>query len=83
MAYLVELEGWLLAHVPGWDTTTVIQLLDNVGQEVPVIHFGDLAAILKHHETSVPDTERRSEAIGAVRGRAGLTLKGTALHGEM
>lgn len=33
--------GFLLAHVPGWDTATVAHLLDHVAQ-VPVIHFGDL-----------------------------------------
>lgn len=38
---LIALEGWLFAHVPGWDTATVVQLLDRLGP-VPVIHFGDL-----------------------------------------
>lgn len=38
---LPEIDGWLFAHVPGWDTTTVVHLLDCVGQ-VPAIHFGDL-----------------------------------------
>lgn len=38
---LPALEGWLFVHVPGWDTATVLLLLDRVGQ-VPVIHFGDL-----------------------------------------
>ena len=33
--------GWLLAHVPGWDTTTVAHLLERVAH-VPVVHFGDL-----------------------------------------
>ena len=33
--------GWLLAHVPGWDTATVAHLLDRVAH-VPVVHFGDL-----------------------------------------
>jgi hypothetical protein len=33
--------GFLLAHVPGWDTATVVHLLDRVAH-VPVIHFGDL-----------------------------------------
>lgn len=33
--------GFLLAHVPGWDTTTVADLLDHVAH-VPVLHFGDL-----------------------------------------
>ncbi len=33
--------GWLLAHVPGWDTATVAHLLALVAH-VPVVHFGDL-----------------------------------------
>lgn len=33
--------GFLLAHVPGWDTVTVGHLLDRVAH-APVIHFGDL-----------------------------------------
>lgn len=33
--------GFLLAHVPGWDTATVARLLDHVAH-VPVVHFGDL-----------------------------------------
>lgn len=32
---------WLLAHVPGWDTATVMHLLERVAH-VPVVHFGDL-----------------------------------------
>lgn len=38
---LPEIDGWLFAHVPGWDTTTVILLL-NCLRQVPAIHFGDL-----------------------------------------
>lgn len=34
-------EGWLLVHVPGWDTATVARLVERLGH-VPVIHFGDL-----------------------------------------
>jgi hypothetical protein len=34
-------EGWLIAHVAGWDTATVAQLLQRV-HHVPVVHFGDL-----------------------------------------
>lgn len=34
-------DGWLVAHVPGWDTATVQHLLARVG-DVPVVHFGDL-----------------------------------------
>lgn len=37
-----EMEGWLLVHVPGWDTATVLQLLNCIGPDVPMIHFGDL-----------------------------------------
>lgn len=33
--------GWLLAHVPGWDTATVGHLLDRLSG-IPVVHFGDL-----------------------------------------
>lgn len=33
--------GWLLAHVPGWDTATVSHLLNRL-EAVPVVHFGDL-----------------------------------------
>ncbi len=34
-------EGWLVVHVPGWDTATVRLFLERL-PEVPVIHFGDL-----------------------------------------
>ncbi len=33
--------GWLLAHVPGWDTATVAHLLGQVAG-VPAVHFGDI-----------------------------------------
>lgn len=33
--------GWMVAHVPGWDTSTVGHLLDRL-QHIPVVHFGDL-----------------------------------------
>jgi Uncharacterized protein conserved in bacteria C-term(DUF2220) len=33
--------GWLVAHVPGWDTRTVRVLLEGLAG-VPVVHFGDL-----------------------------------------
>ena len=33
--------GWLLAHVPGWDTATVGHLLDRL-PGIPVVHFGDV-----------------------------------------
>ena len=38
---LAMLDGWLYAHVGGWDTATVVQLLERLPQ-TPVIHFGDL-----------------------------------------
>ena len=34
-------QGWLFAHVPGWDTATVAHLFERVAH-VPVVHFGDL-----------------------------------------
>jgi hypothetical protein len=34
-------DGWLVAHVPGWDTASVTDLLAQV-PDVPVVHFGDL-----------------------------------------
>lgn len=39
---LPTLEGWLIAHVPGWDVTTVMHLLDQIKPDIPVVHFGDL-----------------------------------------
>jgi hypothetical protein len=38
---LPALDGWLYAHVAGWDTATVARLLERLGH-VPVVHFGDL-----------------------------------------
>jgi hypothetical protein len=38
---LPALDGWLIAHVPGWDTTTVARIIERLGQ-VPVLLFGDL-----------------------------------------
>ncbi|MCA9531919.1 MAG: hypothetical protein KC543_17470 [Myxococcales bacterium] len=50
--------GWLLAHVPGWDTATVGCLLDGLAG-VPVVHFGDVdpngARILLHLRQRRPD----------------------------
>lgn len=34
-------EGWLVVHVPGWDTATVRLFLGQL-HEVPVVHFGDI-----------------------------------------
>lgn len=39
---LPVLEGWLVAHVPGWDTTTVAHLFDQLETGIPIVHFGDL-----------------------------------------
>lgn len=33
--------GWLLVHVPGWDTATVGHLLDRLAG-TPLVHFGDV-----------------------------------------
>lgn len=38
---LPTVDGWLFAHVPGWDTATVARLLERL-PHVPVVHFGDL-----------------------------------------
>ncbi len=38
---LPSLDGWVYAHVPGWDTPTVAHLLERM-THVPVVHFGDL-----------------------------------------
>jgi hypothetical protein len=48
---LPDLDGWLVVHVPGWDTPTVGLLLEKL-RSVPIIHFGDLdpngVRILRH-----------------------------------
>ena len=33
--------GWMVIHVPGWNTATVLSLLQELDR-VPVVHFGDL-----------------------------------------
>ncbi|WP_437670683.1 Wadjet anti-phage system protein JetD domain-containing protein [Sorangium sp. So ce131] len=38
---LTAIEGWLFAHVPGWDTATVTRLLERL-THAAVVHFGDL-----------------------------------------
>lgn len=49
---------WMYVHVPGWNTTTVRQLLA-VMPAVPVVHFGDLdpngVRIYRHLRENVPD----------------------------
>lgn len=55
---LPALDGWLYAHVPGWDTATGVQLLGHLGQ-TPAIHFGDLdpngVRIFQHLRERRPD----------------------------
>lgn len=34
-------DGWLVVHVPGWDTATVRLFIAQL-RDVPVVHFGDL-----------------------------------------
>jgi hypothetical protein len=55
---LPDLDGWLLVHVPGWDTPTVGLLLDRL-RSVPILHFGDLdpngIRILQHLRTMRSD----------------------------
>jgi hypothetical protein len=34
-------KGWLVVHVPGWNTATVRLLFEQL-RDVPVVHFGDL-----------------------------------------
>jgi hypothetical protein len=34
-------DGWVVVHVPGWDTATVRLFLAQL-REIPVVHFGDL-----------------------------------------
>jgi hypothetical protein len=51
-------EGWLLAHVPGWDTRGVGLLLEALPR-CPVVHFGDLdpdgVKIHRHLAESIPE----------------------------
>jgi hypothetical protein len=51
---LPAVDGWLVAHVAGWDTATVQRLLPRL-ERVPVVHFGDLdpngIRIYKHLRT--------------------------------
>jgi hypothetical protein len=51
-------EGWLLAHVPGWDTRGVGLLLEAL-PSCPVVHFGDLdpdgVKIHRHLAASIPE----------------------------
>jgi hypothetical protein len=51
-------EGWLIVHVPGWNTATVRLILDQV-PHVPVVLFGDLdpagVRIARHLQKLRPD----------------------------
>jgi len=55
---LLAIDGWLVAHVAGWDTATVQRLLARL-EHVPVVHFGDLdpngVRIYKHLRTTRTD----------------------------
>lgn len=50
--------GWLVAHVPGWNTAT-IQLLLKQLPDTPIVHFGDLdpngVRIVAHLQALRPD----------------------------
>lgn len=50
--------GWMVGHVPGWNTSTVRLLLDAL-PSVPVVHFGDLdpngVRIVAHLQRIRPD----------------------------
>ena len=51
-------QGWMVAHVPGWNTATTKLLLKQLS-EVPVVHFGDLdpngVRIVAHLQEQRPD----------------------------
>lgn len=55
---LRAVDGWLLVHVPGWDTATVVRLLERL-VHVPLVHFGDLdpngVRIFRHLRSLRPD----------------------------
>lgn len=55
---LPALEGWLFAHVPGWETKTVMHVLERL-TDVPLVHFGDLdpngVRIVMHLRERRPD----------------------------
>lgn len=70
---LPTLDGWLIAHVAGWDTATVARLLERLAR-VPVVHFGDLdpngVRIFRHLRAMRPDLrwfvpEFWGESVGA------------------
>ena len=51
-------DRWMGVHVPGWNTSTARQLLDQLDESVPLLHFGDLdpegIQIVKHLRASFP-----------------------------
>lgn len=51
-------EGWLVVHVPGWNTATLRVLLERLG-DIPLVHFGDLdpngVRIVAHLRGTRPD----------------------------
>lgn len=55
---LPVMDGWLVAHVPGWDTATVARILERL-PPVPIVHFGDLdpngVRIFRHLHAMCPD----------------------------
>jgi len=55
---LPALDGWLIAHVAGWDTATAVRLIQGL-RHVPIIHFGDLdpngVRIFRHLRAVRPD----------------------------
>lgn len=57
---LPALDGWLVAHVAGWDTATVTRLLERL-THVRLVHFGDLdpngLRIVLHLRSVRPDLE--------------------------
>ena len=50
-------EDWMIIHVPGWNTVTAKQVLDQV-EDIPILHFGDLdpqgAGIVSHLRKEFP-----------------------------
>ena len=50
-------EDWMVIHVPGWNTTTARQVLDQL-EDIPILHFGDLdpqgAEIVNHLRKHFP-----------------------------
>ena len=50
-------EDWMIIHVPGWNTITAKQVLDQL-EDIPILHFGDLdpqgAEIVSHLRKQYP-----------------------------